>query len=507
VLTSLQVTQTTPRPPVPAPQTAAFIQATHGLPPRPSFGPPPPARNISTSLTQGTPGAHAASNAVGVPGTQPAAVQGAPSAQPSTVAQPAAGDTELEALRKRVRSMEEMLRLQMNVKVRLDETANKLEEEQQARKKLEETIAAARESEADAKRRLEEVDKLLAEEGWRRDEAEGLVASARRDAMSYREMCDRATQERDEFARQYERAQDELAVLRHNQNCFEAELNRMGPKLEQRAQELKDEKDRRRRYQDRLGSAERREADLKQRCDAAAQEVASLTLARTIDANNAHTAKQRDDETLRLREDKSRTQQLVIRQVEGAMHAAQSSEEALKRRLEEIENRLEEVESRLRAELEVERRLRQEAEDAIEDVRRECREPFVVPSLLDAFVELARLTTAATTPDGLVTGESNGKEKVNADDIPPIANRMNDPAKCDAAATGKCTNGVHTQCSDESGLLSPHYSPRSPHYTPVTLPFNPHTARLNASQPPDVHVDMRSPSSQIKAEPSSPTWR
>ncbi|KAF9479135.1 hypothetical protein BDN70DRAFT_879115 [Pholiota conissans] len=44
-----------------------------------------------------------------------------------------------------------------------------------------------------------------------------------------------------------------------------------------------------------------------------------------------------------------------------------------------------------------ERRKRRTAEDAISDIRRECRAPFVVPSLLDAFMELSRITTIATT--------------------------------------------------------------------------------------------------------------
>jgi len=43
--------------------------------------------------------------------------------------------------------------------------------------------------------------------------------------------------------------------------------------------------------------------------------------------------------------------------------------------------------------LDVERQRREEAENALADVRRECRQPFVVPSLLDAFVELSKLTT------------------------------------------------------------------------------------------------------------------
>lgn len=48
------------------------------------------------------------------------------------------------------------------------------------------------------------------------------------------------------------------------------------------------------------------------------------------------------------------------------------------------------------AKLQEEQAKRQDAEDAIHDIRRECRSPFIVPSLLDAFVELSRLTTKAT---------------------------------------------------------------------------------------------------------------
>ena len=46
----------------------------------------------------------------------------------------------------------------------------------------------------------------------------------------------------------------------------------------------------------------------------------------------------------------------------------------------------------LEAELVNERRLRTEAEQVLEDVRRECQAPFVVPALLDAFTTLSRLT-------------------------------------------------------------------------------------------------------------------
>ncbi|TFY67672.1 hypothetical protein EVG20_g3862 [Dentipellis fragilis] len=59
--------------------------------------------------------------------------------------------------------------------------------------------------------------------------------------------------------------------------------------------------------------------------------------------------------------------------------------------------------SEMRAVLMIERSARQAAEEkleaerrVLEDVRRECREPFVVPALLDAFVKLSRMGEGAT---------------------------------------------------------------------------------------------------------------
>jgi hypothetical protein len=42
--------------------------------------------------------------------------------------------------------------------------------------------------------------------------------------------------------------------------------------------------------------------------------------------------------------------------------------------------------------LEKERKERLEAEAALKDVERECREPFVVPALLESFIAISRLT-------------------------------------------------------------------------------------------------------------------
>jgi len=62
---------------------------------------------------------------------------------------------------------------------------------------------------------------------------------------------------------------------------------------------------------------------------------------------------------------------------------------------------------KLEQDLETERRMRLEAEDVIKDIRRECKTPFVVPGLLDAFIKLSRLTTQATRLNGTVA-KNNG---------------------------------------------------------------------------------------------------
>jgi hypothetical protein len=51
-------------------------------------------------------------------------------------------------------------------------------------------------------------------------------------------------------------------------------------------------------------------------------------------------------------------------------------------------------------ELKNERRKRREAEEALRDVQRECKEPFVVSALLNAFIGISQLTTDALNCDG-----------------------------------------------------------------------------------------------------------
>jgi len=49
--------------------------------------------------------------------------------------------------------------------------------------------------------------------------------------------------------------------------------------------------------------------------------------------------------------------------------------------------------SELSVQLQIERQKRVEAEQALKDVERECKEPFVVPALLKAFVNISKLTS------------------------------------------------------------------------------------------------------------------
>ncbi|PBK66111.1 hypothetical protein ARMSODRAFT_1006235 [Armillaria solidipes] len=52
----------------------------------------------------------------------------------------------------------------------------------------------------------------------------------------------------------------------------------------------------------------------------------------------------------------------------------------------------------LEVEIETERQKRLEYELVLGDIRRECKVPFIVPSLLDAFIEVSKLTNAAVKP-------------------------------------------------------------------------------------------------------------
>ncbi|KAL0952447.1 hypothetical protein HGRIS_006716 [Hohenbuehelia grisea] len=53
----------------------------------------------------------------------------------------------------------------------------------------------------------------------------------------------------------------------------------------------------------------------------------------------------------------------------------------------------------LERELEDERRRRSEAERSLDDVRQECRAPFIVPALLEAFITISKLSNKALQPE------------------------------------------------------------------------------------------------------------
>jgi hypothetical protein len=50
-------------------------------------------------------------------------------------------------------------------------------------------------------------------------------------------------------------------------------------------------------------------------------------------------------------------------------------------------------------ELRAERKRREEAEAVLIDIERECREPFVVPALFEAFVSISKITSQAMDQD------------------------------------------------------------------------------------------------------------
>jgi hypothetical protein len=49
----------------------------------------------------------------------------------------------------------------------------------------------------------------------------------------------------------------------------------------------------------------------------------------------------------------------------------------------------------LEEELKQEKRRRMDAEATLKDIERECRDPFVVPALLDAFITISKITSQA----------------------------------------------------------------------------------------------------------------
>lgn len=142
-----------------------------------------------------------------------------------------------------------------------------------------------------------------------------------------------------------------------------------------------------------------------------------------------------------------------------------------------------------------ERRLRKEAEDAIADVRRECMKPFVVPSLLDAFVELSKLTTRATVSAqrGAVQDEKERRrEKGKSVDMGPPP----DPALQQQKAPSVSQSSTMEK---KAGDIQPRHTTA----TTATIPMNvgealPRQILLPKpmSAPEDVNIHFATPSGQ-----------
>ncbi|KAF9479138.1 hypothetical protein BDN70DRAFT_709834 [Pholiota conissans] len=108
--------------------------------------------------------------------------------------------------------------------------------------------------------------------------------------------------------------------------------------------------------------------------------------------------------------------------------------------------------------IEEERTKRRAAEVAIADIRRECRAPFVVPSLVDAFMELSRLTTIATAP--VETEFAPSGSIVRAGPPPPRKEDSNESApaarqsKVIKAPTKSTTLFIHSRSSSSASEAS-----------------------------------------------------
>lgn len=73
-------------------------------------------------------------------------------------------------------------------------------------------------------------------------------------------------------------------------------------------------------------------------------------------------------------------------------------------RLQEVEKQLESERVKQREmaeELETERTKRLDMEAILKDVERECKTPFVVPALLEAFIQISEVTTVAMRANSL----------------------------------------------------------------------------------------------------------
>ena len=108
----------------------------------------------------------------------------------------------------------------------------------------------------------------------------------------------------------------------------------------------------------------------------------------------------------RVEEDERNIRAHVEEQLLGDLQEEDENHRALQVKMEdertkreELERRMERERTRFEEELMRERRQRMDAEATLEDVKRECQSPFIVPALLEAFAVISDLTSRAMEVD------------------------------------------------------------------------------------------------------------
>lgn len=83
--------------------------------------------------------------------------------------------------------------------------------------------------------------------------------------------------------------------------------------------------------------------------------------------------------------------QVTQTKMENALEAEREKRGEMEKTLESERGKCVEMETALDAE----RTERIELENVVKDIERECKSPFIVPALLDTFIQVSRVTTAA----------------------------------------------------------------------------------------------------------------
>ncbi|KAJ3871870.1 hypothetical protein F5051DRAFT_180385 [Lentinula edodes] len=123
------------------------------------------------------------------------------------------------------------------------------------------------------------------------------------------------------------------------------------------------------------------------------------TLERMVTTSRKLAALERADGIMGTKDVQAIREELELKRVkvgvlESELQSTSNELELAKSHLNEKDREI----AQLHADLIREQALRREMEGVVEDMRRECKEPFLVPALVDAFMEVSRLTTRSTKP-------------------------------------------------------------------------------------------------------------